>query len=74
VQDTLIGYFSLTAYEIADPTANTGNFAMDSGQLYLPFTTLSTANLFLRVKTNNAYTPGVVSDTYRFRFAIQQDA
>jgi hypothetical protein len=74
VQDTLIGYFSLTAWEIADPTLNTGNFAMDSGQIYLPFTTLATANLFMRVKTNNAYTPGVVSDTYRFRFAIQQDA
>lgn len=74
VQDTGVGYFTLSSAEVGDATAGTGNFTMDSGQIHLPYTTSGSANLFFRVKVTNGYTPGANSDTYKFRFMLQQDS
>ena len=71
--DTLIGVIPLTATYQGDATANTGNFAMDSGSVNIPFLTVGSANLFGRVVIRNAGQAGANSDTIKFRLRVLQD-
>jgi hypothetical protein len=71
--NTLISVISMGLTYIGDATANTGNFAMDTGQISVPFKTSGSANLFMRVVIRNAGQAGANSDTLKFRFRVLQD-
>jgi hypothetical protein len=60
-------------FQVGDTTSTTGNFMMTTGPVQLDFKTVASANLFLRVKLNAAYTAGANSDTYLFRVKVQQN-
>lgn len=73
VVDTLVGIIPLSATYVGDATASTGNFAMDSGYVGIPFQTSGSANLFCRLVVRNAAQAGANSDTIKLRFRILQD-
>jgi len=73
VQDTCLGYTRITDSQVGDATSNSGNFVMSSGQIHIPFKCVGSANLYLRVKVNNAYQAGANSDTYKIRVKVLQD-
>lgn len=71
--DTHICVIPLTTTYVGDATAGTGNFIMDSGQINEAYLTSGSANLFMRIIVRNAYTPGANSETWKFKFHVQQD-
>lgn len=73
VVDTLVGIIPLTTSYQGDTTSGTGNFAMDSGFVGIPFLTVGSANLFFRLVIRNAGQAGANSDTIKLRFRILQD-
>lgn len=68
VADTCFAIIPLTSTYVGDATATTGNFTMDTGQINVPFQTVGSANLFVRIVIRNAGTPAVVSSTIKLRF------
>jgi hypothetical protein len=71
--NTLIGVLQVSMDFTGDPTANTGNFVMDTGQISVPFKCVGSANLFMRVVVRNAAQAGANSDTLKFRFRVLMD-
>jgi hypothetical protein len=72
-QDTVITVIPLAASYVGTSTANTGNFVMDTGPISIPFETVGSANLYLRVAIRNAGQAGAGQDTLKFRFRVLQD-
>ena len=73
VNDTLLGIIPLSTTYQGDATGSTGNFAMDSGQVNIPFVTVGSANLFGRLVIRNAGQAGANSDTIVIRLRVLQD-
>lgn len=73
VVNTAIAVIPLTSTYVGDATGNTGNFAMDTGSISVPFLTVGSANLFLRIVVRNAAQAGANSSTILFRVRTLQD-
>jgi hypothetical protein len=72
VVDTCIGVVPLFV-SFQGSTGPTGNLFYTAGPLEIPFVTVGSANLYLRVVVRAAYTPGANSDTYKFRVGAVVD-
>jgi len=73
VNDTLLGIIPLATTYQGDATGSTGNFAMDSGSVNIPYVTVGSANLFGRLVIRNAGQAGANSDTLVIRLRVLQD-
>lgn len=71
--DTLVAVIPVSTTYVGDATASTGNFAMSSGIIGIPFKCSGSANLFMRIVIRNAGQAGANSDTLKFRFKVLQD-
>lgn len=67
VVDTAFAVIPLSVTYVADATANTGNMVMDTGSISIPFQTVGSANVFLRLVVRNAAQAGANSGTIKFR-------
>jgi hypothetical protein len=70
---TLVTVIPISAVALGDATANTGNFAMYTGPICVPFKCGASDDLFMRVAIRNAGQAGANSDTLKFRFLVAQD-